>query len=123
MNSIRLVNPAQPQTLRIGTILLYVTAVMQLLSFVLYSGISPLAPIFGIILPALGAWGTANERKWGYYLAIVATAIPLLLILYYATIYGIGFITGSAISVLISVAMFALIVHPQSRSYMKTWFV
>lgn len=123
MKSLKLLNSSQPQTLMIASILLYVNAVLQLISFLLYSGTSPLLPLFGIILPAIGGWGVANEKRWGYYVALVAAGVPILLILYYVSLIGVGFITSSALQVIFAIVPLVLLLHNQSRAYVKTWFV
>ncbi|MGH9021611.1 MAG: hypothetical protein ACRDV9_00670, partial [Acidimicrobiia bacterium] len=67
-----------------------------------------------------GAYGMANRRKWGYVLAIIAAGLPFLLPLIFG--YGIGFILRNPVSLVLDVALLALVLHPQSRDYQRLWF-
>ncbi len=111
-------NRSHPMTLQAGVILGYITAVFGLLRpeffFFLYIGIGA------------GAFVTANNKRWGYYLlAICASIIALLL----AADLVARFLNFSLIGVLLSlnrmvfpVALAAAVVHAQSREYQKIWF-
>ncbi len=115
MNELKWVNPHQPQTLYMGVILCYIQGVFAILSY----------PTFGpwvfVILLGLvgGGFGIANEKKWGYLLA-VATAV-----LQVGVVLAIGGSLGH-LSVLIElgfdVALVVLLTHPMSRSYQRIWF-
>ena len=64
--------------------------------------------------------GIANEYRWAYNLAIgvsvAAIVVPLVL-------GGIDIIFSSyLITLLFDVALFALLVHPQSRDHQRIWF-
>ncbi len=109
----RWVNQTQPQTLVIATVVMYINAVFGLLfgTFRLYSGLG-LILVFGA---AAAGWGIANEKKWGYWLGVGVTALQIALLV-------INFSGALAISLLFSVALLALLLHPQSREYYKTWF-
>jgi hypothetical protein len=75
----------------------------------------------GLILvlgQAGGAYGTANERKWGYSLAVVMAILPLVFIL---TAGGVVF-GGTLLGIMLQVALVALLLHPQSREYQRIWF-
>lgn len=122
MRSVKLLNQSHPQTLMIATVLLYMTAVLQFVNFILYRNISPFTLLFGVVLPGLGAWATAGNKRWGYYMALVAAGIPVLLLIYYVAVIGLGFIMSSVLQVIFTIALFALLIHPQSRTYVKEWF-
>jgi hypothetical protein len=119
----RFVNPMQPQTLYIATILLYFNAVFGLL------GGSPLF-FFGFV-PGLAltlgkgaaAFGIANERRWGYLLGVATAGLTLVPFAIYVVSNGLGslFQVGLLISLVFPVALFALLVHPISRTYAMLW--
>jgi len=104
----------QPQTLQIAVALLYWNAVLSLLFGVLLGGVGRLELIL-VIVEALGGYGVANERKWGYWTAVAAAALPFVLI-------GLGDVGTSLLSLLFEIALVVLLVHPMSRSYYKIWF-
>jgi hypothetical protein len=65
--------------------------------------------------PVAAGWGIANERKWGYWLGVGLTAFALLVTIIY--------FSGTAIITLLFYgALLALLLHPQSREYRRTWF-
>ena len=68
VNQWKWVNQFQPQTLYMATILCYVDAVFGLLfGFV---ATSLLAGLITIAALAAGGFGIANEKKWGYAVAV-----------------------------------------------------
>ena len=78
---------------------------------------------FGILLAAGrvgGGWGIANERRWGYQLAVAVAVLPFLLFL------DLSHLADHLISTLLvfafDILLLALLLHPQSRSYQKIWF-
>ncbi len=80
-------------------------------------------------LLAGGAFLIANEKRSGYWMAVVGAIVPLLARLLLAL--GIGFdgdipaigpFEYDAIGLLFEVALIALLVHPQSREYQRIWF-
>ncbi|MBO0747724.1 MAG: hypothetical protein J2O47_05205 [Acidimicrobiaceae bacterium] len=114
MPSNKWLDRTQPQTLVSATLLMYINAVLGLLGTFAGGG----ASIFGLLLlagPVAAGWGIANEKKWGYWLGVVLTALAL--------IETIAFFSGTAIITLLFYgALLALLLHPQSREYRKTWF-
>jgi hypothetical protein len=109
---------SQPQTLYLANVLLYIDAaiwVLQLLAF----GTLGFGGLFALL--AVGAIfagvGVANEKKVGYWGAVVVAALNILLLLK---------IGASSISVLLSllfgIALLALLLHPVSRNYQRIWF-
>ncbi len=115
MNELRWVNPHQPQTLYFGVILCYFQGVLAILSY----------PTFGpwvfVLLVGLvgGGFGIANEKKWGYLLAVATAVLQVVLVLASGASLG-------NLSVLIElgfdVALVVLLTHPMSRSYQRIWF-
>jgi len=116
VNGNRWFNQSLPQTLQIATMLLYFNAVLLLLN----------GAFFGVFLFLIagfvaGGFGIANEKKWGYIVAIVAAAVQVLIIL----TLGIGQIFGNIgllLDFMFDVALFLLLVHPMSREYQRIWF-
>jgi hypothetical protein len=119
----RWVDPSQPQTLQFACWLLYANAVV---GFLLASSIfligGPLFGLAGLAGCVLAGYGIANERRWGYFLAVTLAAVEVLL---YVVAAG-GIIAAISSAVLIpmafAIALFALLLHPQSRDYQRIWF-
>ncbi len=111
-SSLRWLDRSQPQTLMSATILLYMNAVLgivfgQVLAF-------PIGTLLILGQVAAGL-GVANEKKWGYWLGVVLTGLWVAFL--------VGFFSfASVINLLFYIALLALLLHPQSRSYRKTWF-
>jgi hypothetical protein len=134
MQTRRWVNPSQPQTMQIAVFLLYFRAVSDLIWGIgIQFAVMPLHDLLEIVLPvALGAagWLIANERKSGWRLGVVAAALPLVARL----LLGLGISFGvnlhgrvspfdyDVLGLLFEVALFVLLVHPQSRDYQRIWF-
>lgn len=111
-------NRGQPQTLQIGVILLYLNAAFLVIFGALQGGIG----LYGLVLAAsqgVGAYGIANERKWGYWLGVGAAVIVLAFTIYLAAIVG---VTNEVLNLIFGIALVALLLHPQSRDYRRIWF-
>jgi hypothetical protein len=105
-------NPSQPQTLQIAVFLLYINAVFALL----FGG---LGSVYGLMIIAggvAGGLGIAQEKRWGYGVALAVGLLPFVLI-----IAGNALITG-VIGLMFDIALVALLLHPQSREYQRIWF-
>ena len=109
-------SPTQPQTLQIATVLLYWNAALGLLIGLLTGGFGRLSLIL-LVADLAGAFGIANERKWGYVVAITASAFTLVLLL-----TGAVSIAGELFNLIFQIALVVLLVHPMSRAYYKIWF-
>ncbi|HEY3811202.1 MAG TPA: hypothetical protein VGL49_07190 [Acidimicrobiales bacterium] len=112
MPSNRWVDRTQPQTLMSATILLYLNAALDLL--LSFGGISAIGLVLVVGQVAAG-WGIANEKKWGYWLGL---AMAVLFVAF--AVLSLSF--GSLVSLIFYVALVALLLHPESRSYRRTWF-
>jgi hypothetical protein len=117
METRRWINQSQPQTLYIAVFLLYMNAAFSVFDMVAYGYFPPLALALTGAGVAAG-YGIANERKWGYYLGVAMAFLPFALRLY----YGVSILAGSPITLMIQVAMVALLLHPQSREHTRIWF-
>lgn len=90
--------------------------------------------LFGAFLSGLGlilivgfvgaAYGIANEFKWGYNLGIALSVLALLPFAYLVWVDGIGELLRIPVlmGLMIPVARFALLVHPESQEYRRIWF-
>lgn len=116
MNERRFLNQSQPQTLVIGTLLLYINAVFGLLSWLALTPIG-LAIVVGL---AAGGYGIANEKKWGYGIAVAAAILQLALLLAWAGMQVLEF--PLIITLLFDGALVGLLLHPESRDYQRIWF-
>jgi hypothetical protein len=115
VNQWKWVNQFQPQTLYMATILCYVDAVFGLL----FSG-GLLIPIFIAGCLGTGAFGIANEKKWGYAVAVGGAVLQVVLLL---AVYGTEAFTSTIIiSLMFDGVLVALLLHPMSREYQRIWF-
>jgi hypothetical protein len=112
----------QPQTLYIATMLMYFNAALSLLFGTRFNvtvfGIHHGALLVGLLVivgEVAGAWGIANEKKWGYLLALVVAVLLLAETL-------LSFYSGALITLVFEIALVALLLHPQSREYRRIWF-
>jgi hypothetical protein len=114
VNEHRFFNPHQPQTLQSAVILCYIDAVLGLL------GLHAIGPLVAIALAA-GAYGIANEKKWGYAVAVIAAILQLVALI---GIFGFGALNqiGVLITFLFDALLVGLLLHPMSRDYQRIWF-
>ena len=112
MPSNRWVDRSQPQTLMMATVLMYINAVLQLVL-----GGALFNPI-GLVLVAgqvAAGWGIANEKKWGYWLGVGLAVLEVAFTVLF-------FSVGALLTLIFYIALVALLLHPESRSYRRTWF-
>jgi len=114
VNENRFLNSHQPQTLYSAVILGYIQAFFNLIS--LYG----LLVLVAVALAA-GSYGIANEKKWGYNLAVGAAVFQVLFLF---AIWGGAVFTnvGVLLELLFDGALVALLLHPMSRDYQRIWF-
>src|SRR5262249_15140083 len=109
VNDLKWVNPHQPQTLYMGVILCYIDAGFGLLFGVIAASV--LVRLFIVVALAAGGFGIANEKKWGYTLALVAAVVQIG-----ALVATAGFDTFLSLPLLISflfdAALVGLLLHP-----------
>jgi len=109
----RFLNQMQPQTMVIATVLLYINAFFNVISFV------PLLLVIGLAMGA-GGFGIANEQRWGYSLGLVGAIANLgLLLLWYR---GAVLEFPIVISLLFDGALVLLLLHPETRNYQRIYF-
>ena len=113
------VNQSQPQTLVIACFLLYVNAAFGIL-FAVGSGGLYLALSLALAAGQIFAGrGVAQERKWGYVLALVMAFAPFVI---RAIALGSPFEGVGILGLMFDIALIVLLLHPQSREYQKIWF-
>lgn len=112
----RWINQSQPQTLQGAVLFSYLNAALALI-FALVAGVGPYFVVFALL--AVSAYGIANDRRWGYWSGVVLACLYLLGELA-ALVLGGGF--GGIIELLFAGLLVALLLHPESRLYQRTWF-
>ena len=100
-----------------SVILLYVNAALSVLF-----GLSGVGLAVAVGRVAAG-WGCANERKWGYQLALVVAILPFFLLF---TFTSLDTIADNLLTVLLAFAfdilLLGLLTHRETRAYQRIWF-
>ena len=139
MQTRRWVNQSQPQTLVIATFLLYFTAVISLISDERSGlGVAVLGQSFGqidninlienfarlfIVAGGVAAgYLIANERKLGYALGVATAALPLVAKALIVVRFRVSPLDFELVNLLFEIALLALLIHTQSRNYVRIWF-
>jgi len=132
MSDRRFLNPTQPQTLQIAVFLLYFDGVLALLGLLsrrqsllvallslVVNNVS-IAVVLAVAGYVGGAYGIANEKKWGYIVGLAMAILPFALGFFYLgnALFGAFGLLG----LVFAAALVALLVHPQSRDYERIWF-
>ncbi len=113
MNERKFLNQFQPQTLVIATLLLYINAFFDLISFV------PIL-LLSAALGAYGGYGIANEKRWGYALGTIIAILRVVILIAFARDQVFEF--PLILTLLFDGALVALLLHPESREYQRIWF-
>ena len=109
------IDRSQPQTLQSAVLLSYVIAASAVVGWAIFQ--APPWFLMMLVLP-VPAYFVANEKKAGY-----ATGIALSFLLLFVQIYWLfNHYPGVVISMIFTVALIALYLHPHSRDYEKIWF-
>jgi hypothetical protein len=114
----RWINHYQPQTLVMGTMLCYLQSVFGFLFGVI--SWSVLLALLALAALAAGGYGIANDKRWGYGLAVGAAILQIVLVIGVA--FDVGFDLPILLSLLFDGALVALLLHPESREYQRIWF-
>ena len=109
------VDQAQPQTLQGAVILCYINAALGLLYLLAGSGVTLV-----LFAAAIGANGIANDRRWGYYLAVGASG--LYVIAQMAAFFTYEKSLGGVLNLAFAVLLIVLLLNPESRHYQRIWF-
>lgn len=113
-------NPSHPQTLQAAVILGYISAVFGLLAG---AGLLPLLLLF--IGLGVGAFGSANNKRWGYYLlAVCAVLVALFWMVLFVNSLGTTVVNSlqQLNGLVFPTALAVAALHPHSREYQKVWF-
>ncbi len=115
-------NRSHPQTLQAGVILGYISAVFGML------GVGSLFILLMVYLGlGAGAFGTANNKRWGYLLLAVCACLAaffelLPLVNSVLTTAPIENILARMNRSVFPVALAVAVLHTHSREYQKAWF-
>ena len=109
-------NPHLPQMLQGAVIFSYLNAALALLGLLAGGTGLPLIMLLG----GLGAYGIANERRWGYRLCVVVALVYLVLQL--LSLYWWRFQLGILLNLVFAGFLAMLLLHPISRSYQRLYF-
>jgi hypothetical protein len=121
METTRWTNPTQPQPLQSSVILLYIGAVTAVIFSKIYD-VYGIAVLVAALRVAAG-FGVANERKWGYQLAVGMAVLPFLLLVMLAGLDGIFDNLARLVLVFaMDIVLLVLLLHPEARSYQRIWF-
>ena len=121
METRRWTNPSQPQTLQIAVFLLYANAVLGLLLGNILFAYGILIGFASVIAFGAGGFGIANERKWGYSLAVAVSVLSVVALIALIGLFDV-LRSGAVLTLMFDVALVALLLHPQSREYQRIWF-
>lgn len=116
MSERRWINQSQPQTLQGAVLFCYLNAALSLI-YALVLGASLL--YLPTIILAVAAYGIANEKKIGYWGGVVLACLNVLGILAILVVLG-SF--GGILNLLFAGILVGLLLHPESRGYVRTWF-
>ena len=115
MSKFQFFNRLLPQTLLTASLLMYFTIAFDFLfGRVRY-------PVIGVITLAflVGVLGIANERRFGYYIAVTAAGANVLREITWLVL---GWSPSSILGLIFSGALLALLLHPMSREHQRIWF-
>lgn len=114
MSNFRFINRTLPQTLLAASYLIYITVIFD----ILFGRVRE--PIILVISLGLfvGVLGFVNERRFGYIVAVASAGVNLLLEAIFVVLVSVAFI----LNLIFAIALFALLVHPQSREHQRIWF-
>jgi hypothetical protein len=125
----RWVNQSQPQTLVIATFLLYFNVVWVILGSHTNVGAAlnstsaeNLARLFVAVGGVAAGYLISNEKRVGYFLGIAVAALPLVADLVIIARYHVNPLDFDLVTLLFQIALLALILHTQSRNYVRLWF-
>jgi hypothetical protein len=95
-----------------ATVLMYINAALGVLFGTVFANLLLAVLVLG---PIAAGWGIANEKKWGYWLGLGLTVVEVIYLVLHIWY-------GSVITLLFYIALVALLLHPESRAYRRTWF-
>lgn len=116
----RWTNPSLPQTLQIAVIFLYISAFFAILTgLIAITNVLGLLTLVAGLIAVAAARGLVRERRVGYWAAVIITLVDVAGALIPLT----GNVSAlRVINLLVALALVALLLHPMSRAYYRTWF-
>ena len=84
------------------------------------SGVATLFALFLTGTFVAGGIGMANERKWGYALAVFSACYSVLATLWVGINFSLGM--GFILRLMFDIVLVVLLFHSHSRVYKKIWF-
>ncbi len=141
----RFFNPSQPQTMQVAVFLLYANVVVALLfrsggqgifaaaaNVFLRAGppysaatlVGTLIAVAVVAGSAGAAYLIANEKRVGWRLGVAVAAAPLVAVVLVVLIGSprVSILNIDPIGLMFDIALFALLLHTQTRAYEKLWF-
>jgi len=117
----RWLNPSLPPTLQGALLFSYLNAAVSLFGMLL-GGTSLVGLVLRLVLllGGVGAYGMANEKRWGYQVCLVVALVYLVLQLLFFWLFP--FVFSEMLTLLFSGVLVALLLHPMSRSYQRIYF-
>ena len=82
---------------------------------------SRIFPLLLLIALVGGGLGIANEKKYGFRLALSAAIYSVVATLWIGTQYPIELL-GSLLRLMFDIVLLVLLLHPQSKEYRRIWF-
>ncbi|MGH8995342.1 MAG: hypothetical protein ACRDYB_04815 [Acidimicrobiales bacterium] len=107
---------SQPQTLQAAVLFCYLNAALAIIYLIALGA----TPTLVLLIAAVGAIGIANEKRWGYWLAVVASIGYVLLQLIAFVAFSQSF--GLLLNLAFGAVLVVLLLHPESRHYQRIWF-
>jgi uncharacterized membrane protein (DUF2068 family) len=117
-------NRSHPPMLFVAVFLCYFQAVSGILGLLGFST-GVLANSTGVYLfivfgLGVGGVGIANDKKWGYWLAMAAAFVHLAMYFILTELEFLG--TTLIVSFIFDLALVGLLTHRQIREYTRVWF-
>lgn len=107
---------SQPQTLQLAVLFCYLNAALAILYLIAFGATLPLV----LLVAAIGANGIANEKRWGYWVAVAAASLYVLAQL--VAFVSFSKSLSSVLNLAFAVLLIVLLLHPESRRYQRIWF-
>lgn len=114
-NQRKWIDHTQPQTLQGAVLFAYLNAALAIIGSLVLG--SPLFLVF--LLMAAAAFGIAQSRKLAYWAGVVLSCLYALGQLALVVVGG-GF--AGILNLLFAGVLVVLLLHPESRSYVRSWF-
>ena len=88
---------------------------------ILGSFASRIFPLLLLVALGGGGLGIANEKKYGFRLALSAAIYSVVATLWIGTQYSVELL-GFLLRLMFDIVLLVLLLHPQSKEYRRIWF-